>query len=142
MLGGLAVKAQIFCDPARTYVVCVDSYEDKVLRGRIYNVLHESAVAFTSTVDMLLKLEALLDEAKLLQSYSTKRVFTQNRSIGSLSPRTESIEEGEKATFTLKLLFRQNASWQGSVLWCEGNAEEPFRSVLELLLLMDNALSS
>ena len=136
------MKAQIFCDPAKTYVVCVDSYDEKVLRGRIYNVLQISAIAFTSTVDMLLKLEALLDEAKLLQSYSTKRVFTQNKPTDTLFNRTESIDEGELATFSLKLLFRQNASWQGSVLWCEGNSEESFRSVLELLLLMDNALSN
>ena len=87
------MKAQIFCDPARTYVVCVDSYEDKVLRGRIYNVLHESAVAFTSTVDMLLKLEALLDEAKLLQSYEGKEI--------TLGVRPENIVRGNDVKMTV-----------------------------------------
>lgn len=91
---------------------------------------------------MLLKLETLLDEAKLLQSYATKRVFTQNKPTGALMPGMSSVDEGKLATFSLKLLFRQNVSWQGSVLWCEGNSEEAFRSVLELLLLIDNALSA
>ncbi|MBQ6789067.1 MAG: hypothetical protein IJO81_02635 [Clostridia bacterium] len=89
---------------------------------------------------MLVKLEMLLDDAKLVQSYSVKRVFTPNMASGSLV-QTGSVEDGKLATFSLKLLFRQNASWQGSVLWCDGNSEESFRSVLELLLLMDNALS-
>lgn len=40
------------------------------------------------------------------------------------------------------VLFRQNASWQGSEQWIEGAREESFRSVLELALLMDGALSS
>ncbi|MBQ9922126.1 MAG: hypothetical protein IJO52_08060 [Clostridia bacterium] len=134
------MKTQMFCDPAKMYVICVDSYEDKILEGRIYNVLRDSSVPFKSAVDMLVKLEMLLDDAKLVQSYSVKRVFTPNMASGSLV-QTGSVEDGKLATFSLKLLFRQNASWQGSVLWCDGNSEESFRSVLELLLLMDNALS-
>ena len=134
------MKTQLFCDPAKIYVVCVDSYENKVLSGRIYNVRHDSSIVFKSTVDMLLKLETFLDEAKLIQSYAAKRVFTPNTTSTPMIS-TGSVEEGKLATFSLKLMFRQNVSWQGSVLWCEGNSEETFRSVLELLLLMDNALS-
>ena len=134
------MRTQMFCDPAKMYVICVDSYENKVLKGRIYNVLRDSSVTFKSAVDMLIKLEQLLDEAKLVQSYSVKRVFTPNTANGS-PVQAGSVEDGKLATFSLKLLFRQNASWQGSVLWCDGNSEESFRSVLELLLLMDNALS-
>ena len=134
------MKTQMFCDPAKMYVICVDSYKDKVLEGRIHNVLRDSSIPFKSAIDMLVKLEMLLDEAKLVQSYSVKRVFTPNTVSGSLV-QGGSVEDGKLATFSLKLLFRQNASWQGSVLWCDGNSEESFRSVLELLLLMDNALS-
>ncbi|MCI9263720.1 MAG: hypothetical protein HFF06_04025 [Oscillospiraceae bacterium] len=47
---------------------------------------------------------------------------------------------GELATFDIRILFRQNSSWQGSVLWQEGDREESFRSVLELVLLMDSAM--
>ena len=40
----------------------------------------------------------------------------------------------------VRILFRQNASWQGTVLWSEGGQEERFRSALELALLLDSAL--
>lgn len=40
------------------------------------------------------------------------------------------------------VLFCQNASRQGSVMWLEEGREENFRSVLELLLMMDSALRS
>ncbi len=86
-------------------------------------------------------MEALLDDAKIVQSYSVKRIFSPNKPAELSAYSTGSVADGKVATFTLKLLFRQNASWQGSVLWNEGNSEETFRSVLELLLLMDNALS-
>jgi hypothetical protein len=44
------------------------------------------------------------------------------------------------STFAVRVMFRQNASWQGSVTWVEGKREEQFRSVLELLLLVKSAL--
>ena len=48
---------------------------------------------------------------------------------------------GDVATFAVRVLFRQNASWQGSVVWLEGKKEEKFRSALELFNLMGSALS-
>jgi len=40
------------------------------------------------------------------------------------------------------VIFRQNASWQGSLAWIEKNIEEPFRSALEMFMLIDSALSN
>ena len=48
------------------------------------------------------------------------------------------MREGAVETFSLRILFRRNASWQGSLAW--DSREEPFRSVLELLFLLDAAL--
>ena len=50
------------------------------------------------------------------------------------------LKRGALASFSIRLLFRQNASWQGILTWIEGGQEQYFRSVLELVLLMDNAL--
>jgi len=135
------MKAQIYCDPSRVYVICVDSYDEKILRGRIYNVIQGTSVPFTGAIDMILKLEAFLDSAKIVQSYSAKRAFAPGRSVEMSNAVQGGIPDGKLATFTLKLLFRQNTSWQGSVMWHEERSEETFRSVLELLMLMDNALS-
>lgn len=52
----------------------------------------------------------------------------------------EQSASGKLATFYVRILFRQNASWQGTVLWSEGGQEERFRSALELALLLDSAL--
>ena len=45
------------------------------------------------------------------------------------------------ATFQLRVLFRQNASWQGSLIWVDQRMDAQFRSVLELVRLMDSALT-
>ncbi|MBR5319858.1 MAG: hypothetical protein IKU46_09740 [Peptococcaceae bacterium] len=52
-----------------------------------------------------------------------------------LSPNQEAI-----ATFKVKVLFRQGASWQGKVRWTDEGKEVSFRSALELVKLMDSAL--
>lgn len=43
-------------------------------------------------------------------------------------------------TFVIKILDRQNATWQGSISWVEEHREQYFRSALELLKLIDGAI--
>ena len=59
---------------------------------------------------------------------------------GEARPVELTTRTGAKATFVVRVLFRQHTSWQGSVAWLEGHNEETFRSVLELVMLMDSAL--
>jgi hypothetical protein len=40
----------------------------------------------------------------------------------------------------LKILDRQNSTWQGSIVWVEKQTEQYFRSALEMLKLIDEAL--
>lgn len=47
----------------------------------------------------------------------------------------------DKGTFIVKIHDCQNATWQGSVLWVEEQKEQYFRSALELLKLIDGAIS-
>ncbi|NLC78547.1 MAG: hypothetical protein GX683_02310 [Ruminococcaceae bacterium] len=49
-------------------------------------------------------------------------------------------QNSDKATFVVTVLYRQNATWQGTLKWLEGGREEKFRSALELIKLMDSAV--
>ena len=48
---------------------------------------------------------------------------------------------GSKCTFEISVRFQQNSTWQGQILWAEKNLKQNFRSVLEMLKLMDEALA-
>ena len=50
--------------------------------------------------------------------------------------------KGEKATFVVHVMYRQNATWQGSVTWAEKKQTANFRSALELIKLMDSAVEA
>jgi hypothetical protein len=84
-------------------------------------------------------MEDQLDAMKFPMSFTAARNFStpveRTAATNSVQP-----GDGKLATFAVRVLFRQNASWQGSVFWIEGGKEEHFRSVLELLLLIDGAL--
>ncbi|PNV60795.1 hypothetical protein C0033_17575 [Clostridium sp. chh4-2] len=49
-------------------------------------------------------------------------------------------QSGDKATFVVHVQYRQNATWQGNVMWAENQQSASFRSALELLKLIDSAL--
>lgn len=50
-------------------------------------------------------------------------------------------QSGEQATFVVHVQFRQNATWQGSIEWLEEKRNRKFRSMLEMMKLMDEALT-
>lgn len=51
-------------------------------------------------------------------------------------------QDGECGTFLLHVQYRQNATWQGQIMWKERGKTLEFRSALELLVLLDNALAA
>ena len=50
-------------------------------------------------------------------------------------------KHGDKGTFIIRVKSRQHSSWQGLVTWTEEQKTLPFRSVLELIKIIDEALS-
>ena len=57
------------------------------------------------------------------------------------APHDLDVHSGALTTFAIRILFQQNASWQGSLTWLKENKEWRFRSTLELILLMDSILT-
>lgn len=51
-------------------------------------------------------------------------------------------KSGVRSTFTIQIQFQQNATWQGSIAWVEGGKSQRFRSELEMLKLMMEAVAS
>lgn len=127
----------------RTTVVCVDSYEEGVLAGRFFNPSCPEGQSFNSLSQFLVQMEDLFDKLQLPQSFTAVRAFSEPPlARGTQAPDRSPSREGALCTFAVRILFRQNASWQGSVTWLEEKREQSFRSVLELVLLMDSALKT
>lgn len=128
----------------RTTLVCVDRYDRRIPEGRFYHPVRPDGGRFYGLVDFLRQADGLMDDARLPQRYTETRSFAGVRQEQAAWETPDPLlpEHGRLATFRLRVLFRRNSSWQGTLSWLEGKKEEPFRSVLELILLLDSALGS
>lgn len=129
---------KIWGHDSSTILLCVDSYTNGVLQGEYFNHLQE-AVKFDSLSQFLIMVEEMLADSQAPQAYTTTRSFLPKSRLGG-SPTVLQHRQGEKATFEVKILFRQHSSWQGVIVWLEKQTEQSFRSVLELVHLLDSAL--
>ena len=122
----------------QTMLVCVDSYDGGVPRGRLY-LPGQQGQRFDSLSQLLLRAEQLLEQGGA-QSFTIPRIFALAKPLRSAPCDADELARGKAATFEMRVLFRQHASWQGELLWLEKGARQSFRSALELITLMDSAL--
>ena len=124
----------------RTTTVCIDSYTNDVPAGRFYNASLPEGRSFHSLAQLLQEMEHILDTMDFPRAFTEVRTFTAPSELPRRSCPPQQ-QTGRLATFAIRILFRQNMSWQGTVTWLEGGQEQSFRSALELILLVCNALS-
>jgi hypothetical protein len=128
----------------KTSIVRVTSYENKTCRGVLVNPYFEHEMPFENILGLLFMMEEMLDDLNYPQKAVEKRSL-----VGEVAAKTAptpapsgQAEPPPLATFKIQVFFRQNATWQGNVIWTEGNSECSFHSVFELLQLMDGVLES
>lgn len=135
------MNRQLVQESYRSLIICADAYEHRRISGQLCHCSFEKPRSFDNLMQLLLLIEQALEDIDYPSSSTQKRVFRKN-DTNFTAPACGDPKEaaGRLATFRVRILFRQNASWQGTVAWVEGGCEEPFRSALELVMLMDNAL--
>jgi hypothetical protein len=157
---GLKIKHGVLCMiglhvPNRV-VICVDRQDGAKMEGRIFHRLSPQPVPFLEVSQLLLEMENLLDQLGYPQASTAGRQFRkiENRSAlrnaendqedEELNPMAKGAaqQKGNKATFVVQVQYRQNATWQGTVVWAEKEETKQFRSALELLKLIDSTLDS
>lgn len=127
----------------RTVLVCVDGCREDAPEGRLYSAYCDHPIPFSNAMQFLLEMEKLLNSMNFPQPFEMTRSFRPIHSAENALPEAENDQQcGKLATFAVRVLFRQNASWQGSVAWLGKKREESFRSALELLMLMHSAFTA
>lgn len=147
-------KQKFSAQASKTSLVKIMGYRDRNFEGTIQNTYYQRPKDFANLTQLILDIERSLDNLQYPQrgmeprSFSGESLPGQRKAEAKLVadgsplklPTLEGSEEGILATFKINLLFRQNASWQGNVIWIDAGVEAQFRSVLELVYLMDSVL--
>jgi len=129
------------------------SYGNGILNGKLYSRFLDEPYEFPSVVRMIEKMEQIFDSVKFPQAFLAPRSFreknhktqskTSTADVTEEKPDTPHVhdEPGANCTFEISVRFRQNATWQGQIHWVEKDKKQDFLSVLEMLRLVNDALS-
>ena len=131
--------------------LCFDGLGHGEWKGRLHTRYHEDPIPFRNASELLERMEQFYDwlgfpqastKARSFQEIKDQRV-TKDKKEHVIVMRQEDMDKqhGEKATFVVRVQYRQNATWQGQVTWTEENKTVAFRSALELLKLIDSTAS-
>lgn len=129
--------------------ICVDRLEKGCLSGRVLGRRLTREASFSDVGGLLLQIEGVLDAQNSPQAFQKGRTFLAGRSQSphaarcleeGMSAETVQAARGRLATFSLQIITRRNATWQGTVDWLDGTSPQPFSSALELIKEIDSRL--
>lgn len=140
----------IFNHSTGAFRVCVDGTEEGRIRGRILGRRLTAPIPFGDLPGLLLPIEGVLDAQSFPRTFERRRTLTPKGASPPV-PSAASLEDGlpaeavdaargEAATFLIYVVTRRQATWQGFVNWLDGGPLERYRSVWELIRMLERRL--
>ena len=129
--------------------------DNGLIVGELHSKYLPAPYEFFDLMQMIEKMEEIFDEKRFPEAFLSPRILNPMKMEGKNKSSfdradvmmdmkrvvEQTSQNGMKCTFEISVKFRQNATWQGTILWIEKNLKQNFRSVLEMLKLMDEALA-
>ena len=146
-------QSHLFLPDKHVLFLCVDEWKGGIPSGRILNACFTDEVTFTGFGDLLLTIEQLCDRLNLTQNtvqlrrgphwkdhLDNKAEWNDVRHAETPTGASDAMFSrfGHARVFPVRIQYRMHATWQGVVQL--HNEAVPFRSALELLNLLDDAL--
>ena len=131
-------------------VLCFDEiYGHGQYRGRLYHRYHDGAVEIATSLQLVQVMENLFNEIQFPRQNVRDRSFTEDSGVQArrheekervMSDKDILSNHGDIGTFIIKVQQRQAGTWQGRVTWVDRNKTVRFRSILELIKLMESGI--
>lgn len=130
-------------------MVCVDGVENGDIYGRYFHRYKKEETFFLDSATLVIEMERFYDAIGYPQAAIKTRKFIERK--GGRIPAKEHMAvisdsqtlmqfRGKLATFLVGVTSRQNASWQGDVVWMEQQIRKHFCSDMELVVFVDDAV--
>ena len=132
---------------ASTFVVRVNNTGNPCMEGRIEHLLSGDVQQYRSIMEFIHLIRQKLEETGFPQPATKIRTWKEGRvknMAGGLSMEKRDNTEQQislgGSTFLVRIQFQQNTSWQGTIQWLDGKQTKSFRSLLELILLINDTM--
>ena len=141
-------KTQWYIGAPNGVVLCVNGSNGGDLIGEFYHSYSERPVPFSGVGQMVLRMEKLYDYLRFPFPGTNSRTFGKDVKLTRLTEERKKImsddallsKHGDIGTFIVRVQHRQNSSWQGRVTWMEKDKTIQFRSVWEMIKLIESAV--
>ena len=130
-------------------MVCVDGVENGDIYGRYFHRYKKEETFFLNSAMLFSEVEQFYDIIGYPQAATRTRNFIEREreKVPAKEHMTVVYDSqtlmqfrGELATFLVGVTSRQNASWQGEVVWMEQQIRKHFCSDMELVVFVDDAV--
>ena len=131
-------------------LLCVNSYhpERRQLDASFYHMYSEAPTRVENWDELLFKMEEFFDLIGFPYPTVNERSFDGDKDGILHSVKKEKVmrdddllkKHGDLGTFIIRVQHRQNSSWQGRITWMDENKTVYFRSVWEMIKLIEGAL--
>jgi len=130
--------------PKSTYRISVTGAIGNTAQYVICNLSSNHCSQFPSLWNLLQWIEQDIDQIGFPQNTFKYRTWGTGAAVARKNEGNIDIAPATAGspTFIIQVLYRQNATWQGTIQWVEGRQTLTFRSEYELLRLMDEAMQA
>jgi len=159
-------QSQLYIGTQNGVVVCINDVCRQNISGIFYHSYSREGSVFTDLGQLLFSMEKLFNELSFPYPSTNERHFPGADSTCAPEPaktgasknakqytgpmKREKImkdeellmKHGDLGSFIIRVQHRQNSSWQGRITWVEKNQTLYFRSVWEMMKLIENAIST
>ena len=140
--------SQIYIGTPNGIVVCLDGGAENHLSGRFYHPYSMEPVTFSNADRLIFEMEKFYDSinfpypATNIRSFSEKTQPYRRREKRKKVMKDHELlsKHGDMGSFIIRVQQRQNSSMQGRLTWVEKNKTVYFRSVWEMVRLIDSAI--
>ena len=143
-------KSQWYIGSPNGVVLCVYHASRWQIRGRLYHAYSREGLKIANMEQLLFELEHFYDSIDFPHPSTNNRTFQgEIPHIGHRAGKEKVMSDeellgrhGDLGTFIIRVQHRQNSSWQGRITWMDQDKTVYFRSMWEMLKLVDSALDT
>ena len=143
-------KTQWYIGAPNAVVLCISALHPDRMEGVLYHSYSEQAVPFRNVEQMIFRMEELYDAIRFPHPGTNERSFGEVKPPERITTERTRIMSDEKllqkhgdiGTFIVRVQHRQNSSWQGRITWMEEDKTINFRSIWEMVKLIESAVDT
>ena len=144
---------QAYLGAPNAVVLCINelkSFDGQFhLCGEMYHLYSTEPEHFDNAEQMTMHMETLFDRLGFPQRSTIARSFTKEVPYYIHSQEEKIMKDdqilskhGEIGTFIVRVQHRQNSSWQGRLTWVDQDQTVNFRSIWEMIKLIESAVDT